>query len=65
MTNREAAFTDLIVDVIRLPDGSVEVLDEDEVEEIAAEHSLPNEHIETPLAACVDCSNAARRYRAS
>jgi uncharacterized protein len=51
-TAEGVSFIDLMLDVIRLPDGTITVLDEDELDLAAAQRSVPSDAVANARRAC-------------
>jgi Protein of unknown function (DUF402) len=60
LTAEGVSFIDLVLDVIRLPDRTVRVLDEDELDGQAAEWSIPFEVVTNARAACREVEKMLR-----
>jgi hypothetical protein len=54
LTSAGVEFVDLVLDVVRHADGTVEVLDDHEVEHEAAQWSIPADHIEQARRSCAE-----------
>ncbi|MBB6035404.1 DUF402 domain-containing protein [Phytomonospora endophytica] len=50
----DVSFVDLVLDVVRYPDGRVAVLDEDEVDEEVERYGIPPEYIERARISCAE-----------
>jgi len=60
LTEASISFVDLVLDVIRLPDGVVTVLDEDEIEPLVAQWSIPLDAIANARRACEEVAGMLR-----
>jgi predicted RNA-binding protein associated with RNAse of E/G family len=60
LTEEGVSFFDLVLDVIRLPDRTVTVLDEDELESHVAEGSIPLDAVANARLACDEIAEMLR-----
>jgi predicted RNA-binding protein associated with RNAse of E/G family len=60
LTAEGVSFIDLVLDVVRLPDGTVTVLDEDELDSLVAECSIPLDAVSRARLACDEVAEMLR-----